>query len=62
VAQLRKESADPETAVLRWVASRGLAMMALLGISPLSDAEQERLFARLTDDAAWIPRAQNKKR
>jgi AcrR family transcriptional regulator len=53
VAQLRAESADPDTAVLRWAASRGLALMALFGISPLSEAEQDRLFARLADDAAW---------
>jgi AcrR family transcriptional regulator len=55
IAQLRRESDDPDTAVLRWVASRGLAMMALFGISPLTEAEQDRLFARLGDDAAWPP-------
>jgi AcrR family transcriptional regulator len=53
VAKLRAESTDPDTAVLRWAASRGLALMALFGISPLSEAEQDRLFARLADDAAW---------
>jgi len=53
VAKLRAESTDPDTAVLRWAASRGLALMALFGISPLSEAEQDRLFARLADDEAW---------
>jgi AcrR family transcriptional regulator len=60
VAQLRAESEDPDTAVLRWAASRGLALMALFGISPLPQAEQDRLFARLADDAAWTPFSQTK--
>lgn len=62
VAQLRAESQDPDTAVLRWVASRGLAMMALFGVSPFSEEEQGRLFGRLVDDAAWTPPPANKKK
>lgn len=61
VSQLRAESQDPDTAVLRWAAARGLALMALFGISPLPQAEQDRLFLRLADDAAWAPLGQTKK-
>jgi AcrR family transcriptional regulator len=62
LAQLRTESDDPDIAVLRWVASRGLALMALFGISPLSEAEHDRLFALLMDDAAWARPVKRKKK
>ena len=34
-------------------AARGLLLSALFGMSPLSKAEHDRLFARLLDDQQW---------
>lgn len=62
VARLRAEAADPDTAVLRWAAAHGLALMTLFGMNPLSEAEQDQLFNRLADDAAWTPSATGKKK
>lgn len=60
--QLRSEARDPDLAVLRWAAANGIALMALFGFSPLTEADHERLFARLTDEAAWagLPSSQGK--
>jgi AcrR family transcriptional regulator len=50
---IKSEAADPEMAVLRWAAARGLALTALFGLCPLSDEERERLFDRLLDSRQW---------
>ena len=50
---VKAEAADPELAVLRWMAARGLHMTTLLGTCPLSAEERDRLFDRLIDDARW---------
>lgn len=50
---IKAEATDPELAMLRWAAARGLALMAMLRLSPLSEPELERLFARLLDDGKW---------
>jgi len=51
--RIRAEAADPDLAVLRWAAARGLALSAQLEISPLPQEEMRRLFARLADDSQW---------
>jgi AcrR family transcriptional regulator len=48
---VKAEAADPDLAVLRWMAARGLHITTLLGTCPLSDEERDRLFDRLIDDA-----------
>lgn len=53
IAAIKAEATDPDLAMLRWAAARGLMLSALFGMSPLSKAERERLFARLLDDAQW---------
>jgi AcrR family transcriptional regulator len=53
VARMTAEAADPDLALLRWAAARGLLLTALQGICPLSAEERERLFARLLDPKAW---------
>jgi len=50
---VRAEAADPDLAVLRLMAARGLHLMSLLGICPVSAEERDRLFDRLLDDARW---------
>lgn len=61
LAAIRAEAADPDLAVLRWSAARGLAMTALMGICPLSQEEREGLFERLLDTRKWSPRGLAKK-
>lgn len=53
VAAIKAEAADPDLAMLRWAAARGLLLSNLFGMSPLSKDEHQRLFARLLDDAQW---------
>lgn len=53
VAQIKAEAADPELAVLRWAAARGLALLAMLRLCPIPEGELEGLFARLLDDRQW---------
>ncbi len=50
---LKAEATDPDLALLRWAAARGLALMGLFGLDPLSEQERERLFKRLLDDRQW---------
>ncbi|WP_257166626.1 TetR/AcrR family transcriptional regulator [Bradyrhizobium sp. SRS-191] len=59
LAEIRGEADDAELAVLRWAAARGLALMAMLRVSPLEPAELDRLFARLLDDRQWDRFAQD---
>lgn len=53
VAAIKAEAADPDLALLRWAAARGLLLSGLFGMSPLSQAEHDHLFARLLDDKQW---------
>lgn len=53
VAAIKSEAADPELAILRWTAARGLMLSALLGLCPLSARDRKALFERLLDPAAW---------
>jgi len=53
VAAIKAEAVDRDLALLRWAAARGLLLSSLLGMSPLSKAEHDRLFARLLDDKQW---------
>jgi len=50
---VKAEAADPDLAILRWVAAWGLTLTAMLGFSSLSEKERERLFDRLLDSQAW---------
>jgi len=50
---IREEATDPDLAVLRWEAARGMVVTHLLGMCPLSAEDRERLFARLLDDKQW---------
>lgn len=54
---IREEASDPDLAVLRWEAARGMVITHLLGMSPLSAEDRERLFARLLDDKQWEARS-----
>jgi AcrR family transcriptional regulator len=53
IKAIKARAADPELALLRWAAARGLLLNTLFGMSPLSDKERDRLFARLLDDRQW---------
>jgi AcrR family transcriptional regulator len=50
---IKAEAPDPDLAMLRWVAAWGLALTVMVGSSPLSEEERERLFERLLDDRQW---------
>lgn len=51
--KIRSEAKDPDIALLRLVAAHGLAYTTLLGLSPLSERQRERLFKLLLDDSRW---------
>lgn len=53
IAAIKAEATDPDLAMLRWLAARGLTQIALIGPSPLTEVERDRLFARLLDDDKW---------
>ncbi len=53
VEQIKAEATDPELAVLRWAAARGLALLSMLRLCPIPEAELGPLFARLLDDGQW---------
>lgn len=53
IERIKAEAIDPELAMLRWVAAKGLALTALFGLCPLSGEERERLFERLIDSRQW---------
>ena len=55
VEAIKAEASDPDLALLRWAAARGLLLSSLFGMSPLSKDEHQRLFARLLDDDQWRP-------
>ena len=53
ITAIKAEAADPDLAMLRWAAARGLLLGALFGMSPISKPERDHLFARLLDDSQW---------
>ncbi|GIQ76545.1 TetR/AcrR family transcriptional regulator [Bradyrhizobium sp. RD5-C2] len=53
IALMKAEARDPDLALLRWAAARGLLLSSLFGLSSLTDAERDRLFERLLDDSKW---------
>ncbi|TKC81339.1 helix-turn-helix transcriptional regulator [Trinickia terrae] len=57
IERIKAEAGDPELALLRLSAARGLVFSALLGLCPLSGEDRERLFERLLDDTRWPPAA-----
>jgi AcrR family transcriptional regulator len=61
IAAIKAEAADPELAMLRWAAARGLMLGALFGMSPIGKPERDRLFARLLDDSQWGAREKSGK-
>ncbi len=61
VEAIKAEAADPDLALLRWTAARGLAITAVLGLCPFTDAERARLFDRLLDSRQWAPPAKTTK-
>ncbi|CAE6851868.1 hypothetical protein R69927_07321 [Paraburkholderia domus] len=62
VKHIKAEAADPDLALLRWAAARGLVFTALLGLCPLSERERGRLFDRLLDDSQWASSPDLKKK
>ncbi|MEX4005547.1 TetR/AcrR family transcriptional regulator, partial [Paraburkholderia sp. EG285A] len=56
LAEVRKASPDGDIAVLRWAAAVGMAFTGLIGLSPLSSEERDRLFERLLDEPSWTSR------
>jgi len=62
VEHIKAEAADPDLALLRWLAARGLLMTSMLGLCPLDEAERERLFDRLLDHRQWPAPAKARKR
>lgn len=53
VQSIKQLATDPDLAMLRWAAAKGLMLNAALGLSPFTADEEQRLFARLLDDASW---------
>lgn len=63
---IKAEAADPQLALLRWTAAKGLLLSSMFGLNPLSGKERNELFERLLDDRQWVaferstqPRAAN---
>lgn len=52
-AAIKAEAADPQLAVLRWYAARGLALSTLFGLCSLNDKERNELFDRLSEERQW---------
>lgn len=61
LAAIREEAPDPDQAVLHWLAARGLAFSALLGLCPLSGAERAQVFQTLLDTARAAPSKSRKR-
>ncbi|AQQ40204.1 MULTISPECIES: TetR/AcrR family transcriptional regulator [Burkholderia] len=57
-----KESGDFELSLLRYFAASGIAFNVLLGLTPLTGAMRNRLFARLLDEESWQAKAVKPKR
>jgi AcrR family transcriptional regulator len=59
---IKVEALDPELSTLRWMAAWGLNLTTLLGLSPLTQEERDRLFKRLLDDEQWTTVPQTRKK
>jgi len=57
---MMEETDDPDLALLRWTAARGLLVTKMIGMCPFSDADRQRLFDRILDTSSW-PRKSSKK-
>ena len=53
IERIKAGAADPDLAMLRWAAARGLALSALFGLYALPEEDRERLFERLLDNRQW---------
>lgn len=53
MAAVRAEAVDLDLSLLRYFAASGLAFHTLLGMSPLDEADRNRLFERLLDEEKW---------
>jgi AcrR family transcriptional regulator len=60
IAAIRNESPDPELAILRWTAARGLLWTSLFNMCPLTDEEREHYFDLLLNDPRWQEPARKK--
>lgn len=60
IQSIKAEAEDPELAILRWMAARGLAIFSLLGGNILSEEESQKLFERLKDNKQWQALKHNK--
>jgi len=59
---IRAETDDPDLALLRAYAAKGLALSAMFGLCPLQNEERERLFERLLDGEQWADSSPSKKK
>jgi AcrR family transcriptional regulator len=50
---IKAEADDPDLALLRWLTGWGLALTTILGLSPLTEQDRQRLFERLLDARQW---------
>lgn len=55
VATVQAQAADPDLALLRLMAARGLVMTYLFGFASIPQEDSERLFQRLMDESRWEP-------
>lgn len=53
VEEIKAEASNIDLALIRRSAALGLALSTMFGLSPLTDAERERLFDYLLDDHKW---------
>lgn len=53
IERIKAEATDPDLAMLRWAAARGLGLSALFGLYALSEEDRARLFERLLDNRQW---------
>jgi AcrR family transcriptional regulator len=53
IEHIKADATDPDLAMLRWAAARGLALSALFGLYALSEEDRARLFERLLDNRQW---------
>jgi AcrR family transcriptional regulator len=61
IERIKAEAADPDLAMLRWTAARGLTLTSLFGLCPFSGEERERLFDRLLDNRQWTVHSKARK-
>ncbi|HEX3982384.1 MAG TPA: TetR/AcrR family transcriptional regulator [Acidisoma sp.] len=51
---VKAEAQDPTIALVRWSAAMGLSLAEILGLSPVTEEERERLFDYLQDNRHWV--------